>query len=121
MAVNEQELADTLHASFQLPREETLAYLRLLYSQSLTGEEIASALEMSTKETELLLAKMVERGLIIRTAGNPQKFTALHPRMTLTNLFKTYEREVVQGLRSRRATADRVVNLLTPIYEERKS
>ncbi len=44
----------------------------------------------------------------------------MHPRMTLTNLFKVYEKEVVLSLRERRATVDRVVNLLTPIYEERK-
>ena len=38
----------------------------------------------------------------------------------MTNIFKLYEKEVVQGLRDRRATVDRVVILLTPIYEERK-
>jgi len=40
--------------------------------------------------------------------------------MTLTNLFKTYEKDVVQALRDRRVTVDRVVNLLIPVYEERK-
>ncbi len=39
--------------------------------------------------------------------------------MMLTNLFKIYERDLVGALRERRATVDRVVNLLTPVYEER--
>jgi len=38
----------------------------------------------------------------------------------LTNIFKIYEKDLVQSLRDRRATVDRVVNLLIPIYEERK-
>lgn len=67
-----------------------------------------------------LLERMVSRGLIIRGSSTPPSFVPLHPRMTLTNIFKLYEKEVVQGLRDRRATVDRVVNLLTPIYEERK-
>ncbi len=63
---------------------------------------------------------MIGRGLIIEAPGTPRRFAPLHPRMTLTNLFKVYEKEVVLSLRERRATVDRVVNLLTPIYEERK-
>jgi len=38
----------------------------------------------------------------------------------MTNIFKIYEKDLVQSLRDRRATVDRVVNLLTPIYEEKK-
>jgi len=63
---------------------------------------------------------MLSRGLIIEASGTPRRYTPLHPRMTLTNLFKTYEKDVVQALRDRRATVDRVVNLLIPVYEERK-
>jgi len=40
--------------------------------------------------------------------------------MSMTNLFKVFEQDLVQSLRDRRATVDRVVNLLTPIFEERK-
>jgi hypothetical protein len=41
--------------------------------------------------------------------------------MTMTNIFKIYEKTVVQDLRDRRATVDRMVNLLTPIFDERKN
>jgi hypothetical protein len=63
---------------------------------------------------------MIERGLIIVATGTPKRFAPLHPRMTLTNIFKIYEQGLVQSLRDRRATVDRVVNLLIPVYEERK-
>jgi sugar-specific transcriptional regulator TrmB len=64
---------------------------------------------------------MLRRGLIIEAIGVPKRYAPLHPRMTLTNLFKIYEKELVQSLRDRRATVDRVVNLLIPVYEERNS
>ena len=77
-------------------------------------------MDMPRQDAQALLERMVEKGLIIRSAGDLAKFAPLHPRMTLTNIFKMYEKEVVQALRTRRATVDRLVNLLTPIYEERK-
>ena len=63
---------------------------------------------------------MLARGLIIEATGTTKRYAPLHPRMTLTNLFKIYEKDVVQALRDRRVTVDRVVNLLIPVYEERK-
>jgi len=63
---------------------------------------------------------MLSRGLIIEASGTSKRYAPLHPRMILTNLFKTYEKDVVQALRDRRGTVDRVVNLLIPVYEERK-
>src|SRR5437879_5611351 len=63
----------------------------------------------------------ISRGLIIRAPGSEEAFSALHPRMTMTNIFKIYEKMVVQDLRDRRATVDRMVNLLTPIFDERKN
>ena len=78
-------------------------------------------MKLGEPEAEALLNRMVSRGLIIRSAGSPPRFTPLHPRMTLTNIFKMYEKDVVQGLRDRRATVDRLVNILTPVYEERKN
>jgi hypothetical protein len=38
----------------------------------------------------------------------------------MTNIFKVYEKKLVDALRDHRATVDRVVNMLIPIYEERK-
>jgi sugar-specific transcriptional regulator TrmB len=64
---------------------------------------------------------MLSRGLVIEAAGAPRRFAPLHPRMMLTNLFKIYEKEIVQTLRERRATVDRVVNMLIPVYEDRET
>jgi len=118
--VDEFELVDTLEKQFGLPRDETRAYLHLLKVGSLTIDQVAELFGITANDAGSLLERMVSRGLIIRGSSTPPSFVPLHPRMTLTNIFKLYEKEVVQGLRNRRATVDRVVNMLTPIYEERK-
>ncbi len=120
-AINERELEETLEAQFSVPRIETRAYIKLVQTGDLTTGEAAELLGLREEEATSLFDRMESRGLIIRSPGDVPKFTPLHPRMSLTNIFKMYEKEAVQGLRDRRATVDRVVNLLTPIYEERKN
>ncbi len=120
MPIDEGQIAELLSRQFNLPREETRAYLKLLDTSDLTTEELAEQLNLSGEVTTALVARMMERGLIIEATGTPKRYAPLHPRMTLTNIFKIYEKELVQSLRDRRATVDRIVNLLIPIYEERK-
>ena len=118
--IDEGQIAELLSRQFNLPREETQAYLKLLDTSDLTLEQLAKELNLTEDGTMALVANMIERGLIIEATGTPKRYAPLHPRMTLTNIFKIYERGLVQSLRDRRATVDRVVNLLIPIYEERK-
>lgn len=93
--------------------------MRMLELGDLTSEELAKTLGMSTETSTALLDRMKSRGLIIETAKNA-RFAPLHPRMSMTNLFKVFEKDLVQSLRDRRTTVDRVVNLLTPIFEDRR-
>ncbi|TMI16726.1 TrmB family transcriptional regulator [Candidatus Bathyarchaeota archaeon] len=118
--VNKSEIAQLLEHQFNLPAMETLAYLQMLERDSVGVDELAETLALSKEETSDLLQAMISRGLIIRAPRSKDAFSALHPRMTMTNIFKIYEKDLVQSLRDRRATVDRVVNLLTPIYEEKK-
>ncbi len=118
--VDEGELADLLQRQFKIKPLETQAYLRLLEKHDMTMHELAQALALPLDEVQALAERMMSGGLIIRATGPDVKFTPLHPRMTMTNIFKIYEKEVIDALRDHRATVDRVVNLLTPIYEERK-
>ena len=118
--VDEKDVASLLEDKFGLKPLETRAYIHLLEGHDMTIHELALELEIGPKETEALMERMVSSGLIIRATGTQAKFAPLHPRMTLTNIFKTYEKELIGVLRDRRATVDRVVNLLTPVFEERK-
>ena len=120
MPIDKDQITELLSRQFNLPREETQAYLKLLDTSDLTIEQLATELNLTGEGTKELVASMIERGLIIEATGTPKRYAPLHPRMTLTNIFKIYEKDLVQSLRDRRATVDRVVNLLIPIYEERK-
>jgi sugar-specific transcriptional regulator TrmB len=117
--IDEREIASLLESQFNLPSLETRVYLKLLETRDPTLEELAKVMGISREDVHSLTARMVSEGLIIEAVGAPTRYSPLHPRMTLTNLFKTYEKDVVEALRERRRTVDRVVNLLTPIYEER--
>ena len=118
--IDEGQIAELLSSQFNLPTEETRAYLKLLDTSDLTLEQLANELNLTQGGTSALVKTMIERGLIIEASGTPKRYTPLHPRMTLTNIFKVYERDLVQSLRDRRATVDRVVNMLIPVYEDRK-
>jgi sugar-specific transcriptional regulator TrmB len=119
--INKSEIAQLLERQFSLPSIETMVYLELLERSSIGVDELAETLALPTEKTKNLLQTMMTRGLIIKTPGPKEAFTALHPRMTMTNIFKIYEKDLVQSLRDRRVTVDRVVNLLTPIFEEKKT
>jgi sugar-specific transcriptional regulator TrmB len=119
--IDENEIAELLSRQFALPKEETVAYLKLLETNDLTVDQLSSTLGSSPERVSVLVDSMITRGLIIQGTGSPKRYSPLHPRMTLTNVFKIYEKELVQNLRDRRATVDRVVNMLIPIYEERET
>ena len=120
-AINEQELIKLLQDKFSIDPLVTRTYLRLVQYGEISLPDIAKMLDKRVEEVGDLLDKMLSQGLVIRTAGTVSKYTALHPRMSMTNIFKVYEKELVQNLRDRRATLDRVVNLLTPVFEDRES
>ena len=118
--INKSEIAQLLERQFNLPALETLAYLQMLERNSVTVDELAETLALSKSEARDLLGSMLSRGLVIQASESKEAFGPLHPRMTMTNIFKIYEKMVVQDLRDRRVTVDRMVNLLTPIFEDRK-
>ena len=119
--IDKNEIAQLLERQFNLPTMETRAYLEMLERNRVEVDELAETLALSRTEARDLLETMISRGLIIRAPGSEEAFSPLHPRMTMTNIFKIYEKMVVQNLRDRRATVDRMVNLLTPIFDERKN
>ncbi len=119
--IDQREIAVLLKAQFGLPESEALVYLKLVETREMGLDGIAKHMVMSMNEVAQIAKSMVIRGLIIEAPGKEATFIALHPRMMLTNLFKTYEKEIVGSLRERRATIDKVVVLLTPVFEERES
>lgn len=119
--IDEKSIAETLSSQFKVPSGEVFAYLKLLDTSDLTLKQLSEKLAIDEDRASSLVSSMLSRGLIIEASGTPKRYAPLHPRMMLTNLFKILEKELVQTLRDRRATVDRVVNLLIPVYEERET
>src|SRR6266849_8234546 len=119
--IDEQEHVKLLLDKFGIEPLITKTYVRLVQQGELSLQETAKMLNKPIDEVEDLLEKMISQGIVIRTAGIVSKYAALHPRMSMTNIFKVYEKELVQNLRDRRATLDRIVNLLTPVFEDREA
>ena len=115
------DVAQQLLAQFGLPEKEGLAYLKLVETGGMKGEDMAGTLGLAAGEAAPLVKSMIARGLAIESSQDRSSLIPLHPRMVLTNLFKIYEKEVVSGLRERRTTVDRLVVLLIPVYEETES
>src|SRR6266705_1123008 len=69
MPVDEDQIAELLSRQFNLPREETQAYLKLLDTSYLTIEQLAKELNLTGEGTKGLVASMIERGLIIEASG----------------------------------------------------
>src|SRR6266699_3918918 len=74
MPVDEDQIAELLSRQFNLPREETQAYLKLLDTSDLTIEQLAKELNLTGEGTEGLVASMIERGLIIEATGTPKRY-----------------------------------------------
>lgn len=116
--VKEDELAATLSDKFGIDPWVTRVYLWLVQNGPSSSADLTKSFT-ALSSADGVLENMVSQGLVIRSAAdNAPRYQALHPRMSMTNIFKVYEKELVQNLRDRRAVLDRIVNLLTPIYEE---
>src|SRR5207245_6605290 len=109
-AINEQELVKLLQDKFNIDPLVTRTYLRLVQHGEISLPDIAKMLDKRTEEVEELLEKMLSQGLVIKTAGTVSKYTALHPRMSMTNIFKVYEKKRDQNLTDGRAKLDRTAN-----------
>src|SRR5260370_40143548 len=96
--IDEGQIAELLSRQFNLPKEETRAYLKLLDTSDLTLEQLAEELNLTEDGTGELVTSIIERGLIIVTTGPPKRFAPLHPRMTLPNIFNIYAQGLVQSL-----------------------
>src|SRR5436189_6189505 len=89
--IDEVQITELLLRQFNLPREETQAYLKLLDTSDLTLEQLAKELNLTGEGTKGLVASMIERGLIIEATGTPKSNAPLHPRLTWTTICKSYE------------------------------
>lgn len=91
-----EEMAAELEQKLGLPLNEARAYLILAGHGSLSVPEVMEKIRLDAETTQTILNNLLGKGLIILQPGNPGRHIALHPRMALTNIFKTYEDQMIR-------------------------
>lgn len=62
---------------------------------------------------------LLRRGMLIRTTDE-KGYLPVHPRLALSNLFRSYGDRTTPEMREKRKMVDRLTAELVPIYETRK-
>ncbi len=118
--LTKDEIIKQMTTQLELTQEESELYLLLVGRGSMTIPEISRSLSISQGDMEEAARALLRKGLIIEHPGTARSYSALHPRMALSNVFKTFEADMMTKIRQKRAVADRLAAALIPIFEERK-
>lgn len=118
--LTKDEIIKQMTTQLELTQEESELYLLLVGRRSMTIPEISRSLSISQGDMEEAAGALLRKGLIIEHPGTGRSYSALHPRMALSNVFKTFEADMMTKIRQKRTVADRLAAALIPIFEERK-
>ncbi len=96
--------------------EEIDVYLYILKKKEFDSKQISETLGMEEEKVNRILENFLKKSLIIVSASN--KFKCLHPRMGLTNIYKSWEESMIVAMRRKRAKVEFLVRNLSQIYEQ---
>ncbi len=97
-------MVERLTQGFTLSREEAGVYLDALKRGRATGGK------------REVLDSLLARGMLIR-GGDEKGYLPVHPRLALSNLFRSYQERMVLEMREKRKLVDRLTLELIPVYE----
>lgn len=104
--IDEGSLRERLTELLGLPVDEALAYLDALKRGSLGGE--------SGRE----VTSLARRGMLIKSTDE-KSYLPVHPRLALSNLFRSLGDRSTPEMRERRKKVDRLTAELIVLYESR--
>ena len=104
-----KSITDRLTNELGLSEAEAAIYVRAIEIGGVQSSDDAAA-------TESLLA----RGMLIQSSDE-KVYLAVHPRLALSNLFRSYQEKLVAEMREKRRVVDRLTLELIPAYERGRS
>lgn len=111
MPRDEEALARAVSEALDVPFEEALTYVASLK---------AGRLEPKSESEEALAKSLAARGMVILEAGGGS-YRPVHPRMAMSNLFRTFEEKAVRERKEKRLLVDRLtLQLITLLPGESK-
>lgn len=96
--------------------EEIDAYLFILKNKEFDSKTLSEHLNIDENKSMEIINDFKKKSLIIEGAN--KKYKCLHPRMGLTNVYKSWEESMIVAMRRRRAMIELLVRNLSPIYEQ---
>lgn len=109
MRRDDDAVGQELTRELGLSEEEARTYLRALHEEIVNGDN-------GDEET---FRSLCRRGMLIK-AADEKGYLPVHPRLALSNLFRSYGDRTTQEMREKRKTVDRLTAELIPIYEIRR-
>ncbi|MBI4258549.1 MAG: hypothetical protein HY619_06305 [Thaumarchaeota archaeon] len=113
------EDAKVISKEFNISETAALAYLTLVVEGEMNLNQISKRLHISVGEAESCIEVMLGKGMVIRSPSGEGVFQPLHPRMAVTNLYKSLEEEVRVMLKQKRLVADSLSRRLSEPFENR--
>jgi len=103
---DETSVRKALTTELGLGEQEAETYLRALKEGAIDGD----------RET---VRSLHRRGMLIK-AADEKGYLPVHPRLALSNLFRSHGDRTTPEMREKRKMVDRLTAELIPIYESRK-
>lgn len=101
------KILERLKSELELSSDEANLYLRIL-------KEGKIPVESAGKEISILIAK----GMVI-VSGDNKNYIPVHPRLAISNHYRTWRERVIREINDRRMRIDRLILELIPIYEKK--
>lgn len=105
MPQTEEGLVGLLVSELGLTPEEARGYVSILKSGSLRR-----------RKEDNVAASLESKGMII-LSGDDKEFIPLHPRLAVSNGFRTWRERMVREINEKRVRVDKLTLQLIPLYE----
>ena len=103
-ARDEEDVVTRLGTEAGLDRDDAVLYLKLLRAGQLPASQAAKA------------SKILDRGMAI-ISGDGKRVIPVHPRLGITNYYRTWREAMVREINERRMRTDKLILELIPVYE----
>ena len=107
---DDKTLVSELARELDLPHDEAELYIRALRDGGVTTVDLKS---------KRLAESLVARGVLIKK-GSGSGYVPVHPRLALSNLFRTFEEKLTRQRKEKRLLVDKLTLELLPLHRETK-
>jgi hypothetical protein len=112
MLRDEVSVIERMQAELGLTKGEAELFVEFLKQKRMKRSSLVK------KKTEL--AGLEARGMVIKSSDN-SAYLPVHPRLALSNIFRSWQEDLVRRMRERRLAVDRLTLELIPLYESEGS